>query len=267
MQRAGRACHAVGVACGVWALRTGSAWAALPAGDTIRYGADKVTVRLHGAAPADVIAELARLSGAKVMGGVKETKPIIAEFDAVPVDEAMHRLLGTQNFTLVYGKGGKLSSIRLHGGQLIAGPPPIPTPGVPAAIPPPPANSPAALVALLDGHPPMPITGRLSQVLGTPTASFRQLLDVAIKNEEVPLRTESVRVIVNSLESEPDMRNQVLTALKTIDDSTVGSLIRAAAGDRAEEILIHAATLARASELRVKASAVLQHLRTQTPGS
>ena len=198
----------------------------------------------------------------RLVGGAKDSKPVIAEFDAIPIAEALHRLLGQQNFTLVYGKSGKLSRIRLAGG-------PVESPPVPARVPPPgPAApaSPVSLVGLIESHPPLPVAGRLSQVLGSPTATFRQLFEVATRNEEVPLRNESVRVILNALETETELRSQVITSLKTLDDATAGQLLRGAAGDRAEEVLIHAATLARSTELRVKASSVLQQMRTQTPG-
>ncbi len=244
-----------------------TAAAALQTGDTIRFGDDKLTVRLHGESLDDVLAEIATVTGAQLRGRAKDAKPVIAEFDAVPVSEALHRLLGDQNFTLTYGKDGKLASIRLHGGPAA---PPGPTGAVPPPPPPPGAPpgpaSPGAVIGLLDEHAPLPISGRLAEILGTTSATFRQLFEVAARNDESPMRTEAVRVMLNALEAEPDLRTQVVNAVKSVDDATMGTLVRGAAGDRAEELLMHVSALARGSELRVKASTVLQQLRTQTPG-
>ena len=241
------------------------ALAVLPAGNSIRFGNDKLTVRLHGTPAADILAELAALTGAKIVGQAQEVKPVVAEFDAVPISEALHRLLGDQNFTLVYRKNGKLGTIRLHGGPLAPGAVRLPPPVVAAPAPSGPAG-PASVVGLIENHPPLPISGRLSQTLGATSATFRQLFEVATRNDDSALRNEASRVMLNAFDNEPDLRTQIVTTLKSIDDATVGQFIRGAAGDRAEEFLIHAATQSRGSELRVKASTVLQQLRNQAPG-
>ena len=255
---------AVHLLCALSALTSPCAQAALSPSDIVGYGDDKLTGRLHGTPPDDVLDEIARVAGVRVVGGAKGANPVVAEFDAVPIAEALHRLLGDQNFTLRFDKRGKLSTIRLHGGPLAANRP-TPTPP-PAVMPPPSPPSPATLVGLIENHAPLAISGLLSQALGTTSATFRQLFEVATRNEAMPLRSESLRVMMNAIENEPELRTQFTTTLKAIDDATVSQFIRGAAGERAEELMIHAATQARASELRVKASAVLQQLRTQAPG-
>lgn len=256
-RRAGTAIAAL--LCGGW-----PAIAALQVGDTIRYGDDKLTVRIHGASLDDVLAEVATVTGAQLRGRPKDVKPVVAEFDAVPVSEALHRLLGDQNFTLTYGKNGKLGSIRLHGGPAAPAPASPHPPGTPA--PPPGAPSATSVIGQLDEHDPLPISGRLSEILGSNTATFRQLFEVAARNDEGPMRTESMRVILNALEAEPDLRNQLVTTIKAVDDATLAQFMRGATGERAEEMLMHISALARGSELRVKASTVLQQLRSQGPG-
>lgn len=263
----GRGRHA-GAAIGALLCSGWPGFAALQTGDTIRYGDDKLTVRLHGATLDDVLTEVATVTGAQLRGRPKDSKPVVAEFDAVPVSEALHRLLGDQNFTLTYGKDGKLGSIRLHGGPadpaaakglMAAAPPPPPAaaPGTPSAT---------SIIGQLDEHAPLPISGRLSEILGSNTATFRQLFEVAARNEEAPMRTESMRVILNALEAEPELRNQLVTTIKAVDDATLAQFMRGTTGERAEEMLMHISALARGSELRVKASTVLQQLRTQGPG-
>src|ERR1051326_1203772 len=97
------------------------AWARLPiatAGErVIQYANDALTVRLAKAPLADVLDEVARQTGAEVHGELRAPHEVTAEFDTVPLPEALHRLLGDQNFALVYGTGGRLRVVKLLGTQ------------------------------------------------------------------------------------------------------------------------------------------------------
>jgi hypothetical protein len=46
-----------------------------------------------------------------------------------------------------------------------------------------------------------------------------------------------------------------------MDDGQLGEFVRGMAGERAEEFMMHVATQSHASELRIKASSVLQQIR------
>ncbi|TMB19429.1 MAG: hypothetical protein E6J59_12000 [Deltaproteobacteria bacterium] len=76
----------------------------------IAYSNDALTVRLSGVQNSDILAELARQSGAEIRGQVREPREVTADFESVPLPEALARLLGEQNFALVYGKGGRLKA-------------------------------------------------------------------------------------------------------------------------------------------------------------
>ena len=91
----------------------------------IRYEKDALTVRLTNVPVAEVLDELRRQTGAEVRGQPCTPGAVSAEFEAVSLGDALHRLLGEQNFALVFGDGGRLKTVRLLGG-----------PDGPAAAPP-----------------------------------------------------------------------------------------------------------------------------------
>jgi hypothetical protein len=230
----------------------------------IEYAKDALTVRLTKVPVAEVLDELSRQSGAEIRGQVRGGAEATAQFDAVPLPEALHRLLGDQNFALVYGDGGRLKSVRLLGG----------TPGEPgaaavAAAPanvPPPVQVPVeprtlGLAALVARHAPVPVSGRLATLVGAPNASLQQLLDIGMRNEDATLRAEAVRSVVATLEGDPNLRAAAISEIGSLDDGSLSAILRSAAGEHAEEVAMQILTQARASEIRVKASSVLQKLR------
>src|SRR5437667_5629079 len=119
----------------------------------IQYADDALTVRLAKTPLSEVLDEVARQSGAEVHGALRAPREVTAEFDAVPLPEALHRLLGDQNFALVYGTGGRLRVVKLLGTQTgTSGATPV------AAAPPPStAASAADLAQLIARHAPVPI--------------------------------------------------------------------------------------------------------------
>src|SRR5207253_4548593 len=98
-------------------LRPSSARAVAEASaPSVTYRSDQLSVRLEKVALEDVLTELGRVSGAEIQGAPREPRDITAQFDDVPLPEALHRLLGDQNFMLRYGEGDRLRTIALFGG-------------------------------------------------------------------------------------------------------------------------------------------------------
>ena len=221
----------------------------------IRYADDALTVRLTKAPLSEVLDEVARQSGAEVHGELRAPHDVTAEFEAVPLPEALHRLLGDQNFALVYGTGGRLRVVKLLGTQTAGAMP------VTAAPPPPSTVPPANLAQLVAGHAPIPIAGRLAEVVGGPTATLPQLFDLGVHNEDGQVRSEALRAVVSTLDVDPTLRSALIGQMNTMDDGALSALLRNAAGEHAEEVAMHVLSSARASEIRVKASMVLQRLR------
>jgi hypothetical protein len=238
------------------------AWTAVAADErVIRYDKDTLTVHLTKAPLSEVVDEVARQTGAEVRGQLRSPHDVTAEFNQVPFPEAMHRLLSDENFALVYAHDGRLRALKLLGSPLAppapgttpVPPPPPPAPGVPA--------SPADLAALVSRHAPVPIAGHLADIVGAPTASLPQLFDLGVRHEDATVRAEAVRAIVSTLEIDPALRTAVIGHLNNVDDVALSTMLRGAAGDHAEEVAMQVLAHARASEIRVKASSVLQRLR------
>ena len=231
---------------------------AAPSGRVIQYSKDALTVRLDKVPLADVLADIGQQSGAEIRGSLREPREVTAEFEAVPLSEALARLLGDQNFALVYDKGGSLRAVKLLGGPLGGGAVAMP------AVPPPPvtaAKTPIDLRETLSNHPPVPVHGRLAQTLGTDSATLQQLMELGFHNEDPTIRAEALRAGVQTLEGEPTLRQAVIGALNSFDDAALTALLRGAAGPNAEEVAMQVLTQSRAPEIRVKASSVLQKLR------
>ena len=233
----------------------------------VTYRSDRLSVRLEKVPLEDVLAELGRVSGAEIRGAPREPRDLTAKFDDVPLPEALHRLLGDQNFMLKYGEADRLRMIELFGGPQEPRNASSTSPAAgsvggasPAAGSTMPQNL-AIAISVLQRHPPVAVTGRLAEALGGNTATFRQLFD-AMQHQDAELRNEALQASLAAFEAEPDLRSSVLRMLGGVDDAALGQALRGFAGTRAEEIANQVATQAQAGELRSRALSVLQRLRT-----
>jgi hypothetical protein len=219
----------------------------------IRYRDDALTVRVSGVRTAEVLAEIARQGGLEIRGEPRLARHASADFDAIPLREALTRLLDGQNFTLTYGEGGKLRAIELLG--TTATDPSTRTSPETA----PPALRPEVLEVVRRSAP-VPIDGRLAEALSSRSATVEQLMDACLHQQDPAVRAEAVRAGMTALDDQPELRAVVLSSLGAVDDARVGAMLRGMAGSRANEILRRAASGADAVELRAKAWAVLEQM-------
>ena len=70
--------------------------------DAIRYAEDALSVHVAHASLADLLQEIGRQSGVRIRGQFDDARQVTADFTDVPLPEALHRLLGNQNFVLMY---------------------------------------------------------------------------------------------------------------------------------------------------------------------
>src|SRR5207247_11460395 len=139
--------------------------------------------------------------GAEIRGQVREPREVTVDFDSVPLPEALARLLGDQNFALVYGKGGRLKAVRLLGGVRVAPQAPASPPSIaPPAAPRPPF--PGSLPELIDRHPPVPVTGAVADALGSQSATLRQLLELSLHHQDSTVRAEALRTGIAAPQAE-----------------------------------------------------------------
>ena len=228
---------------------------------TIDYANGRLTVSLESAAAAAVLERIAIATGAEVRGDPTGIKPVSSRFEDVPLEIALGRLLGRESFLLVYGTDGSLRAIELLGAGGVF----VTRSTVPPAFSEAPAEEPhtlADLLALLDEHEPVAVYGPLKDLLGSDTATFRQLLEIGVNEGDPVVRKVAIRTGLRVLDVEPELRSSVLSVLDRSEPAEIAALLRQAAGARAEELAGYMASESRATGIRIKARETLAVLRT-----
>jgi hypothetical protein len=95
-----------------------------PPGPRVEYRDDRLTAHIVEAPLHEVLAAIGKATGSEVRGQPLDDRPVSVALDAVPLDDALHRLLGSQNFTLSYARDGRPKTIVLLGGPEAA---PVPS--------------------------------------------------------------------------------------------------------------------------------------------
>jgi hypothetical protein len=239
--------------------------AAPVAAPAVEYRDDRVTLHVEHVVRADVLAAIARATGAELHGQVADAGEVTITLDATPLNDALHRLLGTQSFTVIYGEGTRVRAIDLRGGPH-AGPPPGLAAG--AAVL---AESPAwqnderlqAAAAALGtvAQRQIAVNGRLAQALGTRTTTFERLAQAALVNRDPHVRARALRTALGVLEGEPELRAALATTMTVLPTETLVRFTRDMAGDNAVEFAGRVTQAARTPEVRRQAGQVLGALR------
>jgi len=239
----------------ILALVVPAPWAADEGnGRVVRYADDALTVRLARAPVGEVLEGIARQTGAEIRGEPAQAGEISADFEAVPIAEALDRLLGSQNFTLVYGDNGKLKVVQLLGvanTQTVVRPmrssttissdmTPEDTIGDVLNLP----------VTLLTGS-------RLARRMGKRTAPLREVLQTGLGDDDPQVRSETVRIALQTVQKSPQTHAAVAGAVGSSDDTTLANLLRDTAGAHAEEIATMIVSETRIPALRAKANMFL----------
>jgi hypothetical protein len=104
----------------------GVAWSAdgkAPAADkktppyVLRYDddANRLTVHADGVPLDDLMHDLQAQTGLRLRGDLLDGRLVYKRFDQLPLDQALDRLLGRQNFLLIYGRSGRPETLSLEG--------------------------------------------------------------------------------------------------------------------------------------------------------
>jgi hypothetical protein len=141
----------------------------------------KLTAQIVAAPLRQVMEEMSRLSGARVrwLSGQAEEKPVSVEFTALPLPEALQRILREMNFLLFYtstGKGVKLTEIWISSGIGGGQPERIPPPASQVKAPPPtptPASQGEDAVKRQAEFAAMPLEMLIQTAVGTADSSLR----------------------------------------------------------------------------------------------
>lgn len=233
----------------------------------VTYANDRVTATLNAVPLTDVLTALGAASGAEIRGRTVSEREITADLDAVPLPEALHRLLGDQNFTVNYGAGDRLKAIVLMGGPEAPPPPPPAAPVADAApVVPGPPVFPLQLSRAFLRHRPVAVPDELAETVGGEKATFPELLEVATGNDDGVKRSMATEVVLGSLEKESGLRRSFLRTLHRLDDTSLDTIMASESGPRFQQILEYLAAHSREPSLQKKAGIVLEQLRPPPPG-
>ena len=226
-------------------------WSATAERAKVLYGNDRLSVHAERVPLHDVLEAFAKASGAEICGSPRESRDVTIEMKDVPLSEALRRLLGDQNFTLSYGEAGRLRAL-----ELVA---PSQPGDVPAAVDA--WGLPAAAFAAFERHVRVPLDDRLATALGTQTATLAQLFTTGLRHHDPDVRAAAIGTWLRTFEEDRELRANVLHLVGSMDDMAVMRVLRGVAGRRADELLARIAGQAQDSDLRTKASSLLEQLR------
>lgn len=236
----------------------------------VEYRDDRVTAKFEQVELEAALAALAEASGAQLRGGVRTPRTISMELDAVPVNEALPRLLGEQNFTLSYGADGKLAAI-----VLLGGPEKPPSPEAAKAAASPAAGStkqpafPLQLSRAFRDHRPVAVPPPLSRRMKSEEAKLPELLEVATVDTNGVNRAMATQLVLSTLEKESRLRRSFFRTLRQLDEPTVATIMASSSGPRFKEMMEYLAIHSREPGLQKKAAAVVEQLSppAAAPGS
>lgn len=232
---------------------------------TVRDG--KVSAALQQAPLDAVIAAIADETGAEVRGGTPE-REVTLRLDAVPLEDALERLLGSHGFTLTYDADGHLKRITLStAGE--AGPAskaPTATAG-PSSTENPATEAGARMSEYIRGNPTVEVGGRLGRALGTNTATFQDVIREALKNDDPRVRAEGRRAMVKTLVSDPSVRDALVATLDGMPDDALARTLRSVAGADAEQLAVAFARYGRSAALSQRMQRAMIEIRRQGDGS
>jgi hypothetical protein len=235
------------------------------------YRNDRLSGHVDAAPLREVLDAVAATSGAEIRGQPLDNHPVSTDLDAVPIDDALHRLLGTQNFTLSFGSGGQLKTVVLLGGPEAPVPPSDRPTAAGVAPPAPPATSafPLSLSRAFTRHRPVPVPEQLAEALGADRATFPQLLEMATVDDDGTRRSQATQVVLSALEHESWLRRSFLRTLHDLDDASLQDIASGESGPRFIALLQFLAAHSREAGLQKKANVVLDQMQPPAtdPGS
>jgi hypothetical protein len=225
-----------------------------------------VTAALQQAPIDEVIDAIADETGAELRG-VAPDREVTLRLDAVPIEDALERLLGSHSFTLTYDADGKLKRIELStaggAGAASKATTAAGAPGSPAN----PATENARLNDYIRGNPTVEVGGRLGRVLGTNTSTFQDVMREALKNEDPRVRAEGRRAMVRSLVTDPEVRGALVATLDGMPAEALARALRGVAGADAEQLAAAFARYGRSAAISQRMQRAVIEIRRQDDGS
>jgi len=246
-------------ALGVAAAASGVFGADAP---VIDYADGKLTLDVTKVPIALVLEQIANETGAELRGSPSEEREVSVHFEEVPLAQALARVLGTENFILIYGRDGEPSTLSLLGGPT-ATPPPGAAAANAAATAPSRAGltASAALYSMIARHPPVQVSPTLAAKMGRGTVRLPQLLRTVSRENDQGVRAEAMGAFMQAVESD----QAILKAMGDLDEEGFVTFIRRRAGRRGAELALFMAAQASNPQVRSKAATAARQLATEAP--
>ncbi len=225
----------------------------------VRWEHERVTARFTGVPVAEAVQAVVGATGGELRGGVMAPRDVTVELDAVSLEEALHRILGAQNFTVRYGEGGGVKTIVLQGGPEAPVPPPETSPAAGVPVPKGP-TFPIVLSRMFNRHRPIKLSEPLVERFGEEKASMPRLLEIATGDDDGINRVLASQVVLSALEREARYRRSFLRSLHELSPDDLASIAQGPSGERLEELLGFLAAHSREPTLQKKAGIVLDQL-------
>lgn len=233
----------------------------------VRFEDDGVTARFVATPLEDAVREVATATGGDLLGGVVAPRDVTLELHAVPLDEALHRLLAPQSFTVRYGEDGRVKAIVLRGGPEAA-PPPQETPtaaGVPVEEAKP--TFPIVLSRMFLRHRPIKLSDPLAERFGQEKATMPELLEMATGDDDGITRALASQSVLSALEREGRYRRSFLRSLHRLGPEELAAIATGPSGERLTELMEYLAAHSREPTLQKKAGVVLEQLEEARAGA
>jgi hypothetical protein len=156
--------------------------------------------------------------------------------------DALARRLGVESWMLTVGEDGRWRALTVLEARVMR--------PASAAPPPPVAADP------LERRFGLPPGGVLARLVGADAATGRQLVDLALHQDDADVRGEAVRVGVAAAVADPALERALLERLEGVDDRMLAIALSSIAGDGAAGIAALVADGARGRPLGARAAAV-----------
>jgi hypothetical protein len=191
--------------------------------------------------------------------GTPTAQRLSVRLEAVPLVDALDRLLKGQSFVLTYDGAGGLKGVRFLRSSTAAWS--GAAPDTATATPKIDRSASMAAMAPLANHP-VQVDGLLAGALGAEESDFKTVMGVALQSGDAHLRADALRVGLGVLGDEPDLNDTVTKTLDAFDDAALADWLREIAPDHAQEVAQRMARMSRSGPLRRRAAAVARLLRS-----
>jgi hypothetical protein len=219
----------------------------LAAPPTVTWKDGAITAVFDGVPLDEAVAALARAAGVEMRGELLEQREVHATFERVRFPEVLDRLVGEQNFTIVYDAAGQPRRVELL--------------GMPQD-PPAPRSSPDGFANLVRGYGTVTLPPVLAGALGRQRADLPWVLRRGARHRDPAIAAAAIDLFVHTVEAEPALH----TALLRTDDDRLTYVLRIWFGPATGQCLGVLADETHDPLLRSKARRLEQQLRVAEPG-